>query len=94
MKPKKIECHAGTIHVYSPFLWHQDAKIIGTRPALEALRDALNHALANQGDAYIETFTNDGEGFDLIVKMVNEAEAENLAMPYTDPECFPRKSVA
>ena len=73
----------GTLHIYSPALWHDDAWIAGTPDALEALRDAINVALAS-GDGACKSFAADGEGFAAIVLRVDEAVAVTLRVPYTD----------
>lgn len=90
MNPKRITpAIEATLHVYSPWTWHDDARLIGNREALEALQEALTHVLAGQGTAILQTFTSDGEGFDLEVRMVTREEMDQLPMPYTDRDTNP-----
>ena len=56
-----------------------------------ALRDAIDIALAGQV-AQVNTFTNDGEGYEIIAGIVNDEIAEDLLLPYTDEaakDCSP-----
>lgn len=70
------------LHVYGQDFWHQDAYLVGGRKALKKLRAAIERALA-EGRAACQTFTNDGEGYDLHVVRVDDAETlDRLALPY------------
>ncbi len=72
------------VHIYGQQNWHDAAVILGDREGLEKLRAAVDAALA--GDiGHAEVFVNDGEGYPLLVGMV-EKTADSLAVPYTD-EC-------
>jgi len=58
-----------TINLYSQFTYHEDAKIIGDREGLMALRDALNAALdcIDKKPCMIDVYASDGEGYTLSV---------------------------
>lgn len=59
-----IKREHGTLHIYSPYQWHDEAFIVGTREALTALRDAIAEALSGaEGSAASLSFAADGEGF-------------------------------
>ena len=70
-----------TLHIYSQIMWHDPAYIVGTEEGLIALRNAIDGALAR--DVGVETsYVNDGEGFSIAIKKVDEVTAEKLAVPY------------
>lgn len=72
------------LHVYAQTDWHSEAYIVGTRLALQDLRDAIDRALSEDQGGIATSFVNDGEGFDTVVLRVdNEAEFAKLAVPYT-----------
>lgn len=89
----------GLLHVYGQGAWHEDAFIVGNVEALVALRDALNKLLDADGigfvnlpDGYIgnaelEFWVNDGEGYPLHVTLLNgDWKTEKwvkLITPYT-----------
>lgn len=79
------------LHLFAQFHWHDDASIVGTRKGVEALRDALNTALAHpDGVAQAQGMTNDGEGYPVNVYVVPFGEFERMQLPYTDTElCGP-----
>lgn len=72
-----------TLHLYPQAQWHDEAYVIGTRESLLKLRDAIDSALAT-GSAKADCFTNDGEGYSVIIRTVGQVDAEALAVPYTD----------
>lgn len=71
------------LHLYQQSHWHDEAYIAGTRESLQKLRDAIDSALAT-GSAKADCFTNDGEGYSVIIRTVDQTDAESLAVPYTD----------
>ncbi len=74
------------LHLYAQSQWHDEAYIVGNRAALTALRDALTRLL--DGAASTETlpaYTNDGEGYDLLVRLADQRIFDALTVPYTDP---------
>lgn len=73
------------LNVYSPYSYHSEAYIIGSREGLEALRDTLTKALeASSGEARSDACaTTDDEGFRLIVAVRPDEILDSLALPYT-----------
>ena len=73
------------LHLYSPYAWHTEAYIVGTRSGLAALHAALGRLLAGQGTERPDTtlFINDGEGFELQILLESEAGMDGYAVPYT-----------
>lgn len=89
-RPKKEEPldtkrTAGNLHVYPQEQWHDDAYIIADRPALLALRDAIDKALApGIGITGMDFFANDGEGYTLhVVNLEGDEGWNKLGRPYT-----------
>lgn len=72
-----------TLHVYAQEIWHDEAYIAGTREALEALRTAIDQALA-AGQGHMQSFANDGEGYTVHVVQMTEDQADKMKVPYTD----------
>lgn len=72
------------VHVYPQLMWHCTASIIGTREGIEAVRDAINEALAKNDRASAEVMASDGEGYDLIIEVIDEALFDTLYPPYVD----------
>jgi hypothetical protein len=77
------------LHIYAQGAWHGDAAICGTRGALEALRAAIDRALT-EGKGECEAFVNDGEGYDIGVRLETSESADKLPLPYVDMETFPK----
>ncbi len=76
------------LHVYAQPFWHQEAFIVGNREALEALRDAIDSALAeDEGKAVV--VAADHEGYDLhVYREEDQSYWENSMLPYTDEANF------
>lgn len=73
-----------TIHIYAQSQWHDEAYIVGNHSALRTLRDAIDKALlSGNGMAEVQTFAEDGEGYDIHVMSVPEETLHKLAVPYT-----------
>src|SRR3546814_5267890 len=77
---------SGWLHLYGQHLWHDEAYIAGDRAGIEMLRDALNEALgaADGVSMAADVFAGDGEGYNVSVHVLPDAEFQRLAMPYTD----------
>ena len=69
------------LHIYGQDMWHVPAYIAGNRAALIALADAISDALSN-GVGSMAAFQNDGEGFNAIVVLADEEEADKLVPAY------------
>ncbi len=78
-----------TLHIYAQGYQHQEAWVVRTRDALTALRDALNVALATGDPTAMTAFTNDGEGYKVILWPMPEGKVQDLRVPYTDPVAHP-----
>lgn len=71
------------LHIYPQMAWHDGAAIVGTRCALESLRETIDQALAEgNGNSFMEAFVNDGEGYELQVSVVESMDG--MALPYAD----------
>ncbi len=74
------------LHVYSPLFWHDNAHIVGTRDALEMLRDAIDRALSEGKAITPGVFGADGEGYEVrvVALSADDERWHRLASPYTD----------
>ncbi len=78
-----------TLHLMSPSRYNNIAAIVGDRLALEALRKAIDMALASgSGGAFL--FGSDGEGFSLAVAL--EKDMHSVHTSYAE-ERFPSRSL-
>jgi hypothetical protein len=69
---------AHILHLLSPARWDTVGAIIGDRPALEGLREALNSALeTGAGGTFV--YSSDGEGFALAVALESEMHTVHTA---------------
>lgn len=72
------------LHIYAQSMWHSEAYIVGTRFALQKLRDAIDQTLSeNHNGVIVTSFVNDGEEFDAVVLRIDNEEFSKLAVPYT-----------
>lgn len=84
-----------TLHLFAQSQWHDEAYVAGDRKSLEDLRAAIDKALAaHDGRAKATSFTNDGEGFDVHILLLDEATLDRLALPYTDEIASEKKPTA
>jgi len=72
-----------TLHVYAQDQWHDQAFIVGTKEDLVKLQAAVGLAIEHGMTAWT-FFANDGEGYDLVIRRVDELTAGRLAVPYTN----------
>jgi hypothetical protein len=72
-----------TLHIFAQEQWHDSAYIVGTKEDLKRLEAAISMALG-KGDEKCPFFVNDGEGYDVVIRVVDELTAGNLAVPYTE----------
>ena len=76
---------AGELHVYAQGDWYDPAYIVGTREGLEILRSALNTVLERTGAAESDrVYTNAGQGYKVLVRLVSESDMDGYVLPYTD----------
>jgi hypothetical protein len=75
------------VHVIAQRVWHDPAFIAGNRAGIEALRDACNTALSYgvnvSSDARV--FASDGEGYRVIVRVLDAAGMDDMPYGYVDP---------
>ncbi len=72
------------LHLYAQYAWHDEARIVGNREALTALRDAIDRALADKnGEAEFAAVAGDGEGYRVDIRRVPRRAVQNSAVPYT-----------
>jgi len=73
------------VHIYAQPFHHGDAYIVANAEGLTAIRDACDAAL-KRGSVAIEPFTEDGEGYALIVMNIETRDPKwsQLHLPYTD----------
>lgn len=72
--------HIGYLHIFGQFTYHDEAEIVGTRLGLEALSKAILKALKYREASSDPVFVNDGEGYTVEVKCVDDAGG--LPVPY------------
>jgi hypothetical protein len=70
------------LHVYAQDVWHDEARIVGTREALIALREAIDRALA-EGKAEAEAIAGDGEGYGVEIACASRQTVQDAPLPYT-----------
>ena len=79
---KSVKAQYGDLHIYGQYTYHDNAQIKGNRLGLEALVDAIRHALKYKDSESTPVFVNDGEGYTVLVECVEDAG--KLDAPYID----------
>lgn len=75
------------LHIYAQYTNHDYAFLMGDREALTALRNAIHTALlSDDGKGHMQTFTGDGEGYQVLVRVLPADVAETLVDPYTQSD--------
>lgn len=72
-----------SLHIHAQYQQHEEARIIGTREALEALQKAINQLISSgksEKEVVLEMQCHDGEGYELVLQMKPNLEDDNL--PY------------
>ena len=83
-----------SLHIHAQYAEHQEARIIGTREALEALQKALNQLLSSEKsekEVVIEMECRDGEAYELVIHMKTDLEGDSL--PYVSWKNWDGESV-
>jgi hypothetical protein len=75
------------LHIYGQQYWHCDATIVGTREALETLRDTITKALEGKPAATGNVWASDGEGYQVTV--AQRDDLSDLPDQYLDDDLFP-----
>jgi len=73
----------GTVHIIAQTGPHQSAIIVGDEAGLTATRDAIDAAL-KAGWSKRSTFTNDGEGYSVII--LHPDDIDGIPFGYTDQD--------
>lgn len=73
------------LHIYSQYIAHTEAWVVGNREGLISLRNAIDAAL-NQGSASTEVTAADNESYKVIVieAALSEIESKDINLPYTE----------
>lgn len=73
------------IQIYAQSGPHDRAFICGTEDDLKQLRDSLDlMLLENRDEAYLDTFTSDGECYDIKIIKLEDEQFDQLILPYSD----------
>jgi hypothetical protein len=75
------------LHVYASESPHSEVYIAGTANALKELKKAIDQALDNDKSVSEEFFTNDGEGYSILVAVVDESTISSYVEPYAELQC-------
>ena len=79
------------VHLFAQPAWHDDARIIGTPAGLRLLRAAIDAALRD-GNGCADAYTNDGEGFRVVIYSVSDRRTiQRLPVPYKDEIAVERR---
>lgn len=81
------------LHIIAQKAWHDPSFIIGTRDALERLKNAIDAALSDGVVHCAEVFAADGEGYSVIVRCVSYEQMDSVPLGYTSPEARCRTRV-
>lgn len=77
------------LHVYASPYQHESPYIVGTTEALFVLRDAISAAIVNKTSITVDDLlTNDGEGYSIVVKVLEEEKFLQLMLPYPNDKDF------
>jgi len=72
------------IHVWSPYAFHEESYIVGNREGLVKLYQAIGSVLnKSKGTTTASFFISDGEGYDMVVTLVEDKDLDKIAIPYT-----------
>ena len=74
------------LHIIAQCAWHDPAFIIGTRDALERLKNAIDAALTDGAVHSAEVFAADGEGYSAMIRCVSYEQMNSVPLGYTSPE--------
>lgn len=83
-----------SLHIHSQNQQHEEARIAGTREALEALQKALNQLISSgksEKDVKVQFECHDGESYELFVQMKPDLGDDSL--PYASGKKWDGESV-
>lgn len=72
-----------TLHIHAQYDQHMEARISGTREALETLQKAINQLISSgksDEQVVVEMECRDGESYELTLQMKSDLESDDL--PY------------
>ena len=75
------------LHIYGQVTYHDDALIVGTRSAIQLLRNACDKALVH-GEHDLNTFSSDGEGYETTVRVVTDLDALDALPVHYIENCY------
>ena len=79
----KHKHHNQRLHVYGANSQHDTVAITGDTESLTALRNAINHVLANPtATARTDNYAADGEGFVAVVRCLTDKQWAGIPLPY------------
>ena len=70
------------VHVYGQDAHHDPVIIVGTREGLLTLLDAVMDALLTRPKRPRLFFAADGEGYEIDISLVSDAQIDNYVSPY------------
>lgn len=82
------------LHIHAQYQQHEEARICGTREALESLQKAINQLISSgksEKEIEVEMECQDGESYNLVLQMKPNLENDNL--PYISWEKWDGESV-
>ena len=83
-----------SLHIHAQYAEHQQARISGTREALEALQKALNQLISSgksEKEVVVEMECRDGEAYELVLQI--KPDLENDGLPYVSWKNWDGESV-
>lgn len=82
------------LHIHAQYQQHEEARICGTREALESLQKAINQLISSgksEKEVVVEMQCHDGEGYELFLQMKSDLEDDSL--PYVSCKKWDGESV-
>jgi len=83
-----------SLHIHAQYQQHEEARITGTREALEALQKAINQLISSgksEKEVVVEMQCHDGEAYELVLQMKSNLEDDSL--PYVSWKNWDGESV-
>jgi hypothetical protein len=72
------------LHVYASDFPHGEVYIAGTKDGLRLLKKAIEDAIENEKSTSDEFYTNDGEGYNVLIAAVDEGTMTSYVEPYAE----------
>ncbi len=71
-----------TLHIYGQGSQHEDVVIAGSIGELAILASKLHTAIDHKDKAEMFSTPNDGEGYNVLIKVLNDEDCNKLPVPY------------